>query len=65
MEPGAARKEVERMIRDGEELPPEVKQALHDEIRATVEQNLRASGADPSAGERCQSVRVPSRALGI
>jgi hypothetical protein len=47
MEPGAARKQVERMIRDGEELPPEVKQALRDEIRATVEQNLRANGNDP------------------
>jgi hypothetical protein len=47
MEPGAARKEVERMIRDGEPLPPEVKQALHDEIRSTVESNLRANGSDP------------------
>ncbi len=47
MEPGAARKEVERMIRDGEALPPEVKQALHDEIRSTVESNLRANGSDP------------------
>jgi hypothetical protein len=35
------------MIRDGEPLPPEVKQALHDEIRSTVESNLRANGSDP------------------
>jgi hypothetical protein len=57
MEPGAARKEVERMIRDGEELPPEVKQALHDEIRTTVESNLRANGADPrTLGPQVESV---------
>lgn len=49
MEPGAARKEVERMIREGEELPPEVKEALRDEIRSTVERNLRANGVDPDS----------------
>ncbi len=47
MEPGAARKEVERMIREGEELPPAVKEALRDEIRSSVERNLRAKGLDP------------------
>jgi len=57
MEPGSARKEVERMIREGEELPPEVEQALHDEIRSTVEQNLRANGADPrTLGPQVESV---------
>jgi hypothetical protein len=49
MQPGAARKEVERMIREGEDLPPEMKEALRDEIRSTVEQNLRANGSDPRA----------------
>jgi len=57
MEPGGARKKVERMIRGGEELPPEVKQALHDEIRSTVEQNLRANGSDPrTMGPQVESV---------
>ena len=57
MEPGAARKQVERMIREGEELPPEVAQALHDEIRSTVERNLRANGGDPrSMGPQVESV---------
>jgi hypothetical protein len=57
MEPGAARQEVERMIREGQELPPEVKQALHDEIRSTVEQNLRANGSDPrTLGPQVESV---------
>ena len=57
MEPGAARKEVERMIRAGEPLPPEVKQALHDEIRSTVERNLRANGGDPGTmGPQVESV---------
>jgi hypothetical protein len=57
MEPGAARKEAERMIRDGEPLPPEVKQALHEEIRSTVEQNLRANGSDPrTMGPQIESV---------
>jgi hypothetical protein len=57
MEPGAARKEVERMIREGEELPPEVRQALREEIRASVEQNLRANGRDPRAlGPQIESV---------
>jgi hypothetical protein len=49
MEPGAARKEVERMIREGEKLPPEVQQALRDEIRSSVEQNLRTNGVDPDS----------------
>jgi hypothetical protein len=57
MEPGAARKEVERMVRDGEKLPPEIEQALHDEIRGTVERNLRAGGVDPAKiGPQVESV---------
>jgi len=47
MESGDARKQVERMIREGKPLPPEVKQAVHDEIRASVEKNLRANGGNP------------------
>ena len=47
MEPGAARKEIERRIKAGEPLSPQMKEALHDEIRDKIERNLRANGGDP------------------